>query len=160
MTSSGAEFRSRRTRTPPLPVDHPIPRRRSLSCTGEVAATCHGSGARGAEKGASRHIQHDDITVRPGAQFMRGYASFAESMVTDVLGFRTSTTCVDGEVGLVARSWGPDAISAVTAAALRNKLRQYGGFLFGEDEGRSGGMTTRRSIGRLSWSKMPGWEPC
>lgn len=78
-------------------------------------------------------VQHDDITVRPGPRFMREYASFAENMVTDVLGFEPKYDGHGRRVGLVAKL-GPDAIGAVTAATLRNKLRQYtAGFLFRED---------------------------
>lgn len=84
-------------------------------------------------KGLLPSVQHDDITVRPGARFMREYASFAENMVTDVLGFEPKYDVHGRRVGLVAKL-GPDAIGAVTAAALRNKLRQYtAGFLFRED---------------------------
>ena len=78
-------------------------------------------------------VQYDDIVVRPGARFMREYASFAENMVTDVLGFEPENDAHGRRVGLVAKL-GPDAIGAATAAALRNKLRQYtAGFLFRED---------------------------
>ena len=78
-------------------------------------------------------VLHDTITVRPGARFMRGYASFAEHMTTGVLGFDPQYDAHGHRVGLAARLE-PDAIGAVTAAVLRNKLRQYtAGFLFRED---------------------------
>ena len=78
-------------------------------------------------------VQHDDIVVDPGARFMREYASFAGNMVTDVLGFEPRYDEHGRRVGQVAKL-GPDAVGAVTAAALRNKLRQYtAGFLFRED---------------------------
>lgn len=84
-------------------------------------------------KGLLPPVQYDDITVRPGARFEREYASFAENMVTDVLGFEPRYDAHGRRVGLVAKL-GPDAIGAVTAATLRNKLRQYtAGFLFRED---------------------------
>lgn len=84
-------------------------------------------------KGLLPPVQHDAITVRPGAGFMREYASFAEHMTTDVLGFDPQYDAHGRRVGLAARL-GPDAIGATTAAVLRNKLRQYtAGFLFRED---------------------------
>lgn len=78
-------------------------------------------------------VQRDAITVRPGAEFLRGYASFAEHAVTDVLGFEPKYDSTGQRVGMIAKL-GPDAIGAVSAAALRNKLRQFtAGFLFRED---------------------------
>lgn len=78
-------------------------------------------------------VQYDDIKVRPGGRFMEYYASFAENAVTDVLGFEPKYDTAGRRVGMIAKL-GPDAIGAVSAAALRNKLRQYtAGFLFRED---------------------------
>lgn len=78
-------------------------------------------------------VQHDVIRVRPGARFMKDYASFAENAVTDVLGFEPQYDSTGRRVGLIAKL-GPDAIGAVSAAALRNKLRQYtAGFLYRAD---------------------------
>ena len=84
-------------------------------------------------KGLLPSVQYNDIAVRPKGRFTRDYASFAENMVTDVLGFEPKYDGHGRRVGLVAKL-GPDAIGAVTAATLRNKLRQYtAGFLFRED---------------------------
>lgn len=75
----------------------------------------------------------DRVPVRPGAEFMREYASFAEHQVTEFCGY-TDVAAGDGtRLGRVARL-GPDSIGAATAAALRNKLRQFtAGFLYRDD---------------------------
>ena len=78
-------------------------------------------------------VQHDTITVQPGVRFMKDYASFTEHAVTDILGFEPKYDSTGRRVGMIAKL-GPDAIGAVSAAALRNKLRQFtAGFLFRED---------------------------